>query len=101
MYCRQPYEKFGTFKDVEEAKANTETVLDLEKVPFLSKSMLRKTTIDKIKINDDHSMIAYTLEIGGTEKLTGGFRDLKSGEYLRGPKLENVSQIDFVKGSRD
>ena len=70
-------------------------------MPFLSKSLVRKTSIDKFKLNDDHSMLAYTLDIGSNEKLTGGLRDLNTGEYLRGPKFENISQIEFVKGSRD
>jgi hypothetical protein len=38
--------------------------------------MLRRTLIDKIKANDDHSMVAFTLDIGNVEKLTGGLKDM-------------------------
>ena len=54
----------------------TEIVLDLEEIPFVSKSMIRKTIVDKVKMNDDHSLIAYTLDIGNTERLTGGIKDM-------------------------
>lgn len=47
--------------------------------------------IDKVKMNDDHSMVAYTIDIGNTERLTGGLKDMKTGEYLRSVKLENIS----------
>jgi hypothetical protein len=53
--------------------------------------MLRKTSIDKIKMNDDHSLISFTVDIGNTEVLTGGIKDMKSGEVLRNVKLEDIS----------
>jgi len=31
-----------------------------------------------MKINDDHTMIAFTLDIGNTERLTGGVKDLRT-----------------------
>jgi hypothetical protein len=42
-------------------------------------------------MNDDHSMIAFTLDIGNTEKLTAGIKDMQTNEILRNVKLENVS----------
>lgn len=54
----------------------TETVFDLEEVPFISQRSLRNTLLDKIKINDDHTMVAFTVDIGNTERLTGGLKDL-------------------------
>lgn len=47
--------------------------------------------VDKVKMNDDHSLIAFTLDIGNTEKLTGGIKDMKTGEVLRNVKLEGIS----------
>jgi len=55
---------------------NTDIFLDLEEIPFIRKSMIRKTIVDKVKMNDDHSLIAYTLDIGNTERLTGGIKDM-------------------------
>ena len=72
--------------------------MDLEEVPFVSRSMIRKTIVDKVKMNDDHSMIAYTLDIGNTERLTGGIKDMKTNEVLKNIKLEGISQIEFGRG---
>ena len=77
----------------------TEVVLDLEEVPFVSRSMMRKTIVDKVKMNDDHSLIGFTLDIGNTERLTGGIKDMKTNEVLKNVKLENISQIEFGRGS--
>jgi len=60
--------------------------------------MLRKTIIDKIKMNDDHSMIAFTLDIGNTERLTAGIKDMQKNEVLRSIKLENVTSLEFGRG---
>lgn len=67
----------GKFKSLEEAQAKTEIVLDLEEVPFVSQRMVRKTIVDKVKMNDDHSLIAFTIDIGNTERLTGGIKDMR------------------------
>lgn len=42
-------------------------------------------------MNDDHSMVAFTLDIGNTEILTGGLKDMQTGEILRNIKLEHIS----------
>jgi protease II len=73
-------------------------VLDLEEVPFVSKSMLRKTLVDKVKMNDDHSLIGFTLDIGNTERITGGVKDMQTGEVLKNVKLEGISQMEFGRG---
>ena len=54
--------------------------------------------MDKVKINDDHSLIAFTLDIGNTEKLTGGIKDMQKNEVLRNIKLEGISQMEFGRG---
>jgi len=60
--------------------------------------MLTKTIIDKVKMNDDHSLVAFTLDIGGSEKLTAGIKDMKKNEVLSNFKLEGVSSLEFGKG---
>ena len=42
-------------------------------------------------MNDDHSLIAFTLDIGNTERLTGGIKDMKTGQIMPNIKLENIS----------
>jgi protease II len=96
VYCRHAYGK--TFKNIEEAKQNTEIVLDLKEVPFVSNRMLLKTIVDKVKMNDDHSLIAFTLDIGGTERLTGGIKDMQKNEVLKNIKLEGISGMEFGRG---
>ena len=49
-------------------------------------------------MNDDHSLIAFTLDIGNTEKLTGGIKDMQKNEVLRNIKLEGISQMEFGRG---
>jgi len=64
----------------------------------VSRNMIRKTLVDKVKMNDDHSMIAFTLDVGNTERLTGGIKDMKNNEVLKNIRLENISQIEFGRG---
>lgn len=66
-------------------------MLDIEEVPWVSQRMVRKTVVDKVKMNDDHSLIAFTIDIGNTERLTGGIKDMKKNEVLKNIKLEGVS----------
>lgn len=56
---------------------------------------LRLTVVDKLKMNGDHSMIAFTVDIGNSEKATAGLKDMKSGRVVPDFKLENVSQVEF------
>lgn len=53
--------------------------------------------MDKFKISDDHSLVAFTLDIGNTEVLTGGFKNLTTGKFLTF-KLENIGDIIFGNG---
>ena len=57
----------------------------------MSSSQLRNTLIDKLKMNDDHTLIAFTLDIGNIEKLVGGIKDMTTGEIMRNIKLEGIS----------
>ncbi len=58
---------------------------------------MRKTIVDKFKISDDGTVIAFTLDVGNTEKLTGGFKDMLTGKVMS-LKLENVGSVDFGCG---
>jgi len=42
-------------------------------------------------MNDDHSLVAFTLDIGNTEKITGGIKDMLKNEVLPNIKLEGIS----------
>lgn len=44
-------------------------------------------------------MIAFTVDIGNTERLTGGIKDMKTGEVLQHIKLEGISQMEFGAGN--
>lgn len=57
----------------------SEKVIDLEENPFINSRNLRKTILSKFAMSDDHSMVAMTLDIGNTEKLTGFVKDMKTG----------------------
>jgi protease II len=77
---------------------NTEVILDIEEVPFVPPKMLRKTLVDKAKMNDDHSLVGFTLDIGGNERLTAGIKDMVKGEVLKNVKLERISGLEFGTG---
>lgn len=38
--------------------------------------------------------IAFTIDIGNTEKLTAGFKDMRTGKILT-TKIDSVGQIEF------
>jgi len=67
----------------------------MSEIHFLPKKQLRDSFIDKIKMNDDHSLIAFTVDIGNTERCTAGVKDMKTQTILPGIKLEAVSQAEF------
>jgi len=53
--------------------------------------MLKKTIVDKVKMNDDHTLVAFTLDIGNTERITGGLKDMLKNEVVPHVKLEGIS----------
>lgn len=55
---------------------------------------MRQTAIDKIRYNEDHSLVAFTIDIGNNEVLTAGIKDMVKNEVLNF-RLENVSQVEF------
>ena len=60
----------------QQQQENTETVIDLVEIPFVPRRHLRTSAIDKMKMNDDHSFIAFTVDINNNEKLTAGVKDM-------------------------
>jgi len=51
-------------------------------------------------MNDDHSLVAFTLDIGNTEVLTGAVKDMNTGQLLPGVKLDRIGQLEFGKGRK-
>jgi protease II len=84
-------------KSHQEAEEMAEVVLDIAKVPFIPHKLLRRTLIDGFKISDDHSLIAFKLDIGNTERITAGFKDMNTGKVLS-TKLNNIGDIIFGCG---
>lgn len=56
--------------------------------------MQRASFIDRIKMNEDHSLIAFTVDIGNTERMTAGVKDMSSGQILD-VKIDDVSHVEF------
>ena len=46
-----------------------EEIFDITQVPFLQPQLLRHTMVSKIKMSDDHSLLAFTLEVGADERI--------------------------------
>jgi protease II len=60
-------------------------------VPWVPKSKIPVTLIEKLTMNSDHSLIAFALDIGNTEILTAGIKDMRSGRVYSEFKVENIS----------
>lgn len=88
----------NNYRSVREAEENAEVVLDICDIPYIPHKLLRRTVIEGFKISDDHSLIAFKLDIGNTEKVTAGFKDMVTGKVLK-TKLNNVGDIIFGCGS--
>ena len=61
---------------------HSEVVLDVADVPFIPQRSLRTTSVDKLKMSDNHSLLAYTVDINNNEIMTGGIKGLAKNEYL-------------------
>ena len=51
-------------------------------ITFIPPKLLQSTFVDKIKMNNNHGLIAFTVNIGNQEKLTGGIKSMKLGSIL-------------------
>jgi|LakMenE18May11ns_1017448.scaffolds.fasta_scaffold9045040_1 protease II len=79
-----------TISTVADREQLSEVVLDLAEVPFVQKHNIMNTVVNKLKMSDDHSRSAFILDIGNTERLTAGVKDMASNKVFP-LKLENVS----------
>ena len=61
----------------------------MAQVPFVPPKLLRKTIVSKLKMSDDHNLVGFTIDIGNTEQLTGGIKDMTTGKILP-VKLESI-----------
>ena len=67
-----------------------EVVFDLGEVSFLPPHLLKSSFVNKIKMSDNHNMVAFTIDIGNTEFLTGGVKDMTTNRVLPNLILKNV-----------
>ena len=72
----------------DDKEMNLEEVFNIEQIPHISKSVQEKAAVDKLKMSDDHSMIAITVDLYGSEDLTGFIRDMKKQEYIADLNLD-------------
>jgi len=73
------------------------SVVDLVNVGFVPQKHLLTTVVDKIKLNYDHSKVAFTVDIGNNERCTGGLKDMNTGKIDLDIKLKDISAIEFAK----
>jgi protease II len=66
----------------------------MAQIPFIPKKLLKKSFVQKLKMSDDHNIVGFTIDVGNTEILTGGFKDMTTGKILS-TKLERVGGIEF------
>ena len=68
-----------------------EKVLDLRDVRHIRNPTT--TFIDKIKISDDHTRVAFNVDINNNEKLSLGIMDIKTSKVL--DWIPNANQAEF------
>ena len=66
----------------------------MAEIHWIPEKLLKTTVVDKIKMNQDHSLIAFTVDIGNNERCTGGLKDMKTGKIIPNWRVEDVSQIE-------
>ena len=81
-----------------EVMENAEVVLDITEVPFIPFASLRTTSVDKIKLSDNHNLMAFTVDMDNTEIMTGGIKDLEKNEFLTYFVFNHVHTIEFGAG---
>jgi len=75
-YCRLPV---NAPTNGEEHLQQVLSIPELVNVGFVPQKHLKTTVVDKIKLNDDHSLLAFTVDIGNHERCTGGLKDMETG----------------------
>ena len=68
-----------------------ELVLDLAKVKQVRDPST--TIIDKVKMSDDHSRVAFNVDLHNNEKLSMGVMDIQTGQVL--DWVDNCCQVEF------
>jgi len=56
----------------------------------VKKHLLRHSAIEKIKCSDNHRFVAFTVNIGNDEVLSGGIKDIET-QTVMDLKLEQIS----------
>ena len=51
-------------------------------------------------MNEDHSLVAFTVDIGNDERCTGGLKNMKTNEIIKDWQIEGISQMEFF-GKQD
>ena len=77
---------------------HAEVVLDITEVPFIPFGSLRTTSVDKIKMSDNHNMLAFTVDMDNSEIMTGGLKDLVTNQHLPHFVFQNVHAMEFGAG---
>lgn len=72
-------------------KGTREKVLDLKDIPKITDPSA--VIIDKIKISDDHSKIAFTIDLENNEKLSTGIFDIEKSKLINW--IDNACQAEF------
>lgn len=49
-------------------------------IPWIPQKLLKTTVVDKVKFNSDHSLVAFTVDVGNNERCTGGLKNMNIGE---------------------
>ena len=83
-----------------EIMANSEVVLDIAECPFVPFQNLRTASVDKLKMSDNHSLLAFTVDIEHNEIMTGGIKDLTKQEHLPHFVFHNVHTMEFGSGDQ-
>ena len=81
-----------------EILANSEVVLDIAECPFVPFQSLRTASVDKLKMSDNHGLLAFTVDIEHNEIMTGGIKDLTKNEHLPHFVFHNVHSMEFGSG---
>ena len=63
----------------------------MAEIPWLSQEAMKTTVVDKIKMNDDHSLVAFTVDIGNIERCSGGIKDMTRDKVIPNIKLDDIS----------
>ena len=96
MYCRRLTNKNSAGLQNEN---KVEVVLDIQddlvKSGFVLQKDMRMTVVDKIKMNNDHSLIGFTVDIGNTESLTGGIKCMNTNKVLKDIRIDKIGSLEF------